>query len=193
LKTFVPFGEIITAKAGGVIAFGLGKFEDTGGRITLASPDVAEMNGAAPAGYVQRIQLGPAGLFVRAVIADPVAVKKLRERVYAGFAVVSSAGSDGVPVVERVALVDRPDALGKRSSVQSRELYLKKDFEMGPKISTLDEAEAGLLDALRKVRAQRPNRDVGEAATMVAIRKAQAQPYSGNDGITKLLTSRRPG
>jgi hypothetical protein len=62
----------------------------------------------------------PAGLFVRATISDAVAVRKLRERVYCGFAVVTAHGADGEPVVERVALVDHPDALGKKSGVRSR-------------------------------------------------------------------------
>jgi hypothetical protein len=189
MKTFIPAENVISGASGDVIASGCGKFEDAGSRITLAERGVGEMDRSASAGYVQQIELGPAGLFVRAVIIDPIAVKKLRERVYCGFAVVSTAGADGVPVVERVCLVDAPAALGKRSAVKSRDLYLNKDVEM-PKPPTLDEAEADLMAALAKVRSQRHNQRGGDEATLAAIRKAHAKPFREAAGVTALLTKR---
>jgi hypothetical protein len=88
-------------------------------------------------------------------------------------------------------LVDRPDALGKRSGVRSRELYLKKerDFEM-PRKMTLDEAENGLLTALAKVRSARHNQRSGDEAAMAAIRKAHRAPFRESDGLMALLTKR---
>ena len=189
MKTFVAIENVVSAADGAVTISGLGRFEDAGSTITLAEPGVTEMDGVNAAGYVQRITLGPAGLYVKAVIADAVAAQKLHQHVYCGLCVVSTAGSDGVPVIERVCLVDRPDALGKRSSVRSRELYLKKDFEM-PRKMTLDEAENGLLTALAKVRSARHNQRSGDEAALAAIRKAHSRPYREADGVMDLLTKR---
>jgi hypothetical protein len=129
---------------------------------------------------------------VRAVITDPVAVKKLRARVYCGFvAVVTIGAGGGVPEIQRVCLVDHPSALGKRSGVKSRELYLKKDVAMHHKPApTLAQAEDGLLNALSKVRGARHNQRSGDEAAIAAIAKAQRAPYRGNDGVMDLLTKR---
>jgi hypothetical protein len=80
---------------------------------------LAEMAGADEAGAVQSISVKNGRVAVIAHVTDPVAIAKVKARVYRGFALISLGGR-----VERAALVDSPSmALAKAGG--ARPAFLK--------------------------------------------------------------------
>ena len=71
---------------------------------------LAEMTGSPTAGRIIDIEVGSRGLFVRAEITSSPAMAKVIDGVYRGLGVVASLDANGNAVIQRVALVDHPDA-----------------------------------------------------------------------------------
>src|SRR5262249_33662565 len=73
-------------------------------------------------------------LTLRALIVDPIAISKVKNRVYRGFSVVITAGGE----IERIALVDSPSALGKAGGVRPAMLKLGKGIRMRNRYAVAD-------------------------------------------------------
>ena len=104
---FIPI-EDYYANGRSVIASGAAPFPGS----VSADDDLklAEMTGAPTAGRIIDIQVGSRGLFVRAEITSSPAMAKVIDGVYRGLGVVTSLDANGNAVIQRVALVDHPDA-----------------------------------------------------------------------------------
>jgi hypothetical protein len=112
---FVPIEDFYTTGRS-VIASGSAPFPGT----VTADNDLklAEMAGPPTAGRLTDIQVGRRGLFLRAEITSSPAMAKVADGVYRGFGVVASPDADGNAIIQRVALLDHPDAtLAKSSAV----------------------------------------------------------------------------
>lgn len=108
---YLPLDTIAPAPGGAVTVTAFLPKLDASETVELASRTVAEMTAMEPVGEVTELRGLGAGLFLRARIAAAMAVEKIKATVYRGVAlVIDRAGR-----VERVALVDHPDALGKRA------------------------------------------------------------------------------
>jgi hypothetical protein len=86
---------------------------------TPTTEDLVEMMVGPSAGRVVKCEVGPKGLLVEAEITSAVAALKISERVYHGFGVIASMDSEGNAVIQRVALLDAPDVLGKTAKAPS--------------------------------------------------------------------------
>lgn len=124
---FIPIQDF-HATGRSIIASGAAQFD--GAASTDRDLDLAEMSGPPTAGRVLNVEVGSRGLFVRAEITSGPAMEKVVQGVYAGFGVVTSLDANGDAVIQRVALVDHPDAatLAKRSTSAPgwQCLYLQK-------------------------------------------------------------------
>lgn len=108
---FLSIDTITPAPSGAVTITAFGPNAGSSETVDLASRAVAEMMATEPVGDVIALHNLRDGLFLRAQISAGSAVTKIRATVYRGIAlVIDRAGR-----VERVALVDYPDALGKRA------------------------------------------------------------------------------
>ncbi len=99
-----------------LVAVGAGKLDGFAGSPGTPDP-LWQMDRSDLAGDVE-ITLVEGTAQVRATLTDQVAITKVQERVYAGFGLVLFKGPGGEMRLQRAALVDRPDVLGKSASAQ---------------------------------------------------------------------------
>jgi len=112
VNLYLPLNTIAPVPGGLIVSGILARRDAAVERVELADRAVAEMTAVEPVGSVADLKLLADGtLFCRARITAPNAILKVSEGVYRGFALVISR--DGL--VERIALVDRPDAFQKRT------------------------------------------------------------------------------
>jgi hypothetical protein len=122
---FIPIEDYYTTGRS-VIASGAAHFP--GAASADGDIKLAEMSGPPTAGRVIDIEVGSRGLFVRAEITSAPAMAKVIDGVYRGLGVVASLDANGNAIIQRVALVDHPDAatLAKRSAPGWQCLYFQK-------------------------------------------------------------------
>jgi hypothetical protein len=82
-------------------------------RSTPTTADLVEMMTGPRAGRVTKAEVGPSGLLIEAEVTSAVAALKISERVYHGFGIVATLDTEGNAVIQRVALLDAPDIIGK--------------------------------------------------------------------------------
>jgi hypothetical protein len=95
------------------------------------SRELGEMAGERSVGTVADCRQVSGNLFVRAFVHTAEAMAKVRAGVFSGIAVIASAAGNEL-IVERCALVDRPDALNKRAG-RVFPLDIERVRKMGPK------------------------------------------------------------
>jgi hypothetical protein len=151
---FVEITSVLPAAGGGIMASGAAAIEK-GHAFVLADTVLREMAGADPAGEVVSLDTSRGGAFVRARITDRVAAEKVRQGVYKGFGVWIAADDR----VERVALLDHPDAMAKGARREAPRL-LKLSVQEASPMSRLSKADlAGIVRS--------PLVDTGEVARII--------------------------
>lgn len=164
---------------------------------------VVEMGGTASVGQVSDMQTTASGeVFVRATITDAVARAKVAENVYSGLEVTTNA----LGRIERVALVDRPTDLEKRSKTMNKAVLDKvmNDLQAAERrlvaVVPRDAQESrDRLVALHQLRRQREDlaakaspiavggaRD-NDDAELAVVRSALSQPIIGGDALMRHL------
>jgi|SRR5579884_1755754 hypothetical protein len=109
---YLPLDTVAPAPGGLIVSAVLARGDAAVERITLGERALAEMAAVEPVGEISDLRLLADSVFCRARITAPAAILKVSEGVYRGLALI--VAHDGS--VERVALVDRPDAFQKRAS-----------------------------------------------------------------------------
>jgi hypothetical protein len=167
-RLFVEIDTLASGPGGAMIVSGCVPLDDPR-RLVLPDPILHEMGGDKATGELTDLRLLADGLFVRAVVSDRVAAAKVRERVYRGFGLVVAA--DGR--IERAALVDHPEALGKGPRAQPAILKVSIEGKnMKPSI-LVNQAEARQIEREWRDRAAHERRM--EKASAHDFRKASDQ------------------
>jgi hypothetical protein len=127
--TYLPIATIAPAGRGLVVS---GSAPVDGSSVSVdGSRDLSEMASSRSVGTVADCRQVGGNLFVRAFVHTAEAMAKVRAGVLGTIAVVASVAGAEL-MVERVALVDRPQALGKRAG-RVFPLNIEKVRKMGPK------------------------------------------------------------
>jgi hypothetical protein len=126
---YVPIETVASAGRGLVVS---GSASVDGSSVSVdGSRDLSEMASERSVGTVADCRQVSGNLFVRAFVHTAEAMAKVRAGVLSGIAVIASAAGNEL-IVERCALVDRPEALGKRAG-RVFPLDIEKVHKMGPK------------------------------------------------------------
>jgi hypothetical protein len=138
------------------------------------SRELGEMTGSRSVGTVADCRQVSGNLFVRAFVHTAEAMAKVRAGVLSGIAVIASAAGNEL-MVDRCALVDRPEALGKRAG-RVFPLDVERVRKMGPKKIEFGKsvgADGAPLD-LRTIQA-------AEAPAIAMLRAHLARPAAIGD------------
>jgi hypothetical protein len=173
---YVPI-ETCVPSSGGLVVSGSAPLAAS---VLLTGRALSEMAGEAPVGEVTDCRIVSGSVYVRARVTAANALAKVQHRVLNTIAVIAAVIGDQL-AIERVALVDCPDALGKRSgALLSLPLSIGKGVKMPDQLG-LRRIEFGKTVDDRR-RPIDPNlQRVAEAPALAIIKDALRQVRPAND------------
>jgi hypothetical protein len=186
---FVPFSEVRGTGSELLVEGSIPVAEAVSAAAVKA---VTEMGLLSGVGELVRCRAIDGVLKVAARVWHKVAMSKVVERVYSGFALVCTPTADDELTVDRVALVDHPDALKKRlggrhpmdlrvaKGVKIMSLPSKMDKRGGPAPDRLVEIMRP-RDLTKGAAAERGRIQKSDHDALALIRAAQRQPAATGD------------